>query len=201
VEVGQKTSLDPDTRRSLSWFKDFQSFVYITHFSNQGWTWTQVGPSAMGKLFPSRVIYSKKSQGPGLLTPGDSRARVDSSTCKVLRWSYVWQCCFCIQRITRSTRYSTSTSSHCSEMNLCSPYKRLTRTLHSSPYKRLLMAPHSTPAREFKITLDGQTCTLKKNWHKPLVARYQEYRPMVSGWLPHYFAITQTGTDAGMLSS
>ena len=67
------------------------------------------------------------------------------------------------------------------------------------------MAQHSTVAREFKVTLDGQTLYVEKE-----LAQALGWTPgistdgvslLLSGWDPHYFAITQTGTDAGMLSN
>lgn len=90
-------------------------------------------------------------------------------------------------------------------MNLFYPCKRLAITLHSLPYKRLLMAQHSTFAREFKVTLDGQTLYVEKElaqalgWAPGISTDGVSLR--LSGWDPHYFAITQTGTDAGMLSN
>ena len=90
------------------------------------------------------------------------------------------------------------------KMNLFHPCKRLAITLHSLPYKRL-MAQHSTFAREFKVTLDGQTLYVEKElaqalgWAPGISTDGVSLR--LSGWDPHYFAITQTGTDAGMLSN
>ena len=91
------------------------------------------------------------------------------------------------------------------KMNLFRPCKRLARTLHSLPSKRLLVAQHSTVAREFKVTLDGQTLYVEKElaqalgWAPGISTDVVSLR--LSGWDPHYFAITQTGTDAGMLSN
>jgi len=77
------------------------------------------------------------------------------------------------------------------------------RILHSSPHKRLLTAQHSTAARQFKVTLDGlyieKELAQALGWAPGISTDGVSLR--LSGWDPHYFAVTQIGTDAGTLSS
>ncbi|KAF8966505.1 hypothetical protein BDZ97DRAFT_1657605 [Flammula alnicola] len=62
----------------------------------------------------------------------------------------------------------------------------------------------STSAREFKVILDNDTLYIEQplaealGW-KPDVSS-QGIPLTLSGWQPHYFAITRTGTDADLLA-
>ena len=59
-------------------------------------------------------------------------------------------------------------------------------------------------ARQFKVTLDGETLYIEQDLAQALGWREgapTEGIPLrLSGWSPHYFAITQKGTDAGRAS-
>ena len=60
----------------------------------------------------------------------------------------------------------------------------------------------SSSPRQFKVTLDGSTLYIEKELAEAL--GWNENGPTegvplrLSGWGPHYFAITEKGTDAGM---
>lgn len=60
---------------------------------------------------------------------------------------------------------------------------------------------HLSPPKHFKVTLDGDTLYVDKELAEALGWREDtptEGVPLrLSGWSPHYFAITQKGTDAG----
>lgn len=59
----------------------------------------------------------------------------------------------------------------------------------------------SFSSRQFTVTLDGETLYIDKELAEALGWREggpTEGVPLrLSGWSPHYFAITQKGTDAG----
>ena len=84
--------------------------------------------------------------------------------------------------------------------HLCFKEKPFPSTyVHSHSVHQQPGAPST--ARQFKVTLDGQTLYIEKElaealgWTKDTPTEGVPLR--LSGWSPNYFAITQKGTDAG----
>ena len=81
--------------------------------------------------------------------------------------------------------------------------QRKRTTLLRTPFTLQRHRQYTDSPKQFKVTLDGGTLYVEQGVAEAL--GWTQDTPVdgvslrLSGWGPHYFAITQEGTDAGML--